>query len=98
MTDNLKRNWPHYLMITILIPALGWLLIFDRQNLKESDAACLKQATEVCRRVDRLEENYKVTMQNFHNDMKDMKGDIRTIKNILITNLRSAEGNSHDGD
>ena len=53
--QNLKQNWAQYLILIIIIPALGWFLVFDRQNLKEADAKCLETSTQLCSRVDKLE-------------------------------------------
>lgn len=88
------RSWAPTVLLVILLPFMGWYLSFDRNNLKEADASCNKNVTELCSRVDRLETHYKVTITDMKEDIRDMRDDIKDIKKLLVRTVKQKQ--EHD--
>lgn len=75
----MKTTWQKVLAAAVLVlfTLTCWWLQFDRQSLKEADAACQIETKKNCSRLDKLETDYRITISNIAEDVKEIKSLIK---------------------
>ena len=95
--QTIRQNWLQILLLSIIIPMVGWLLIQDRSQFKEADERLTKTDKEIAYtikcaqdamnnlsiRVNRLETSYEIMIPRLVDNTKKMSEDIKTIRDIV---------------
>lgn len=106
-SGNLPK-WAAVALIAVLLPSTTYFLTRDRTLLDRRDDKCIEAVKEntscirentaavakVNSRVDRLEENYKVTMEVVQRDIGRMTSDVSEIKKLLYQTVNDKAGRS----